>query len=241
MKKTIYFLLLCLALPAMACEASQHVVTLPEAVTRQTKYLNKQFLLYQPRETTPGQKHPLIIFLHGMGERGDDIQRIKRHGPPKIVENNKSFQFIVVSPQCSKDAKDRGWWNARDLRLLLDYVKKHYPVDEKRIYLTGLSMGGFGTWAWAAEQPDAFAAIAPICGGGNPALAKKYGKLPIWAFHGDQDKRVEPAKSQVMVDAIKAAGGDAKLTIYPGVGHNSWSATYANPELYKWFLSHTRK
>ena len=117
---------------------------------------------------------------------------------------------------------------------------ENYNVEKKRIYLTGLSMGGFGTWMWAAEKADVFAAVAPICGGGKPENASKYGKLPIWAFHGDADTRVKIEKSQVMVDAIKAAGGNVKFTVYPGVKHNSWTQTYNNSELYKWFLSYSK-
>jgi predicted peptidase len=216
------------------------VVTLPKEVHQKTKWLNDNFLLFTPKGNSEANKSPLIIFLHGMGERGDNINAVKRHGPPKMAENEKDFPFIVVSPQCLKDERGKGWWNSKDLSLLLDYVKKTYHVDEDRIYLTGLSMGGFGTWKWAAENPREFAAIAPICGGGNPKDAKKYGKLPVWAFHGDADKTVKIELSKRMVDAIKAVKGNVKFTVYPGVGHNSWSKTYANPELYKWFLSHQK-
>ncbi len=111
---------------------------------------------------------------------------------------------MVLYTQCFKGKESKGWWKTKDLDLLLDYVKNHYPVDEKRIYLTGLSMGGFGTWAWAAEKPETFAAIAPICGGGNPLNAKRLSKLPIWVFHGDKDKVVPITLSQLMVTALKA-------------------------------------
>ena len=213
-------------------------VTLPDSINSKTKCLNKDFLVFSPKKRSG--KTPLILFLHGMGERGSDVNKIKKHGPTKFLQKNNDFNFIVVSPQCTKDEKGKGWWNSNDLTLLLDFIKKKYNIDEKRIYLTGLSMGGFGSWALAAHTPKTFAAVAPICGGGSPNNAKKYGKLPIWAFHGDKDTVVKLEKSKVMVDAVKKAGGNAKLTIYPGVKHNSWTQTYNNAELYKWFLSHSR-
>jgi predicted peptidase len=244
--KKITLLLISLAMPVMAQSISNKVVILPKAVHQKTTCLNQQFLLYTPKGNSAKKKSPLIVFLHGMGERGDNIQGVKKHGPPKIAEKQKDFQFMVVSPQCSKDTqgkkgkKGKGWWNVQDIEHLLDYVKKTYHVDENRIYLTGLSMGGFATWKVAAEMPGEFAAIAPICGGGNPKDAAKYGQLPIWVFHGDADTRVKIQSSQRMVDAVKAAKGNVKFTIYPGVGHNSWSKTYANPALYAWFLSHKK-
>jgi predicted peptidase len=126
------------------------------------------------------------------------------------------------------------------LNALLDSVTRHYRVDKKRVYLTGLSMGGYGTWALAAAHPEKFAAIAPICGGGNPADAPKLAKLPIWVFHGGKDTTVPLQRSQEMVDAIKSAGGDPKFTIYPDAGHDSWTETYNNPEFYQWLLSQAR-
>lgn len=219
--------------------AEQKTIELPEPVSSKTKCLNKKVLVYTPESYNTQKKLPLLIFLHGMGERGTNIDNIKKHGPAKICENDKNFEFITVSPQCLKDAKGKGWWNTGDLNLLLEYILKNYKVDPDRVYLTGLSMGGFGSWAWAAANPDKFAAIAPICGGGNPQSAKKY-TMPVWAFHGDKDTVVAYKKSVDMVDAIKKAGGNAKLTTYKGVGHNSWTKAYSDKELYKWFLSHTK-
>jgi predicted peptidase len=118
---------------------------------------------------------------------------------------------------------------------------RKYRIDKDRVYLTGLSMGGYGTWALAAAHPEKFAAIAPICGGGNPAEAAKLARLPIWVFHGAKDPTVPIERSKEMVEAIKAAGGDAKFTIYPEAGHDSWTETYNNPELYQWLLAQKRK
>ncbi len=240
MKTTLLFLL-CLTMPLIAQGLTNKVVILPKDIHQNTKCLNNKFQLFTPKGNSEENKSPLIIFLHGMGERGNNIEGVKKHGPPKIAEKTKDFPFMVVSPQCSKDKEGKGWWDTKDLSILLNYVKKTYHVDESRIYLTGLSMGGFGSWKFAAAYPDEFAAVAPICGGGNPKDASKYGKLPFWVFHGDADKTVKIQASQIMVDAVKAAEGNVKFTIYPGVGHNSWSKTYSNPELYTWFLSHKNK
>ena len=180
---------------------------------------------------------PLILFLHGAGERGNDLELVKKHGPPKIVETDKEFGFVVVSPQCPREQ----WWSNDKLKLLLDEVTAKYNVDEKRIYLTGLSMGGKGTWDLACAYPDRFAAIAPVCGWGDPEKASNIKNMPIWAFHGAEDKAVPISKDQVMVDAVKACGGNVKFTIYPDTGHDCWTVTYENNELYDWFLKHRRK
>src|SRR5262249_22301455 len=157
-------------------------------------------------------------------ESGDDLSKVKKHGPAKIVETKKDVPFIVVSPQ----SPGRGW-NPDTLSALLDDVQANYRVDHDRVYLTGLSMGGFGTWALAAAHPERFAAIAPICGGGNSRDASKIKDLPIWVFHGAKDPTVPIAASENMVKALKEAGSDVKFTIYPEAGHDSWTETYDNP------------
>jgi predicted peptidase len=186
------------------------------------------------------KKWPLIVFLHGSGERGTDVKDVAKHGPPKIAEDKDSplgGRFIVVSPQCPPKV----WWQVNTLNGLLDDVIEKYHVDKDRIYLTGLSMGGFGTWAWAAQNPERFAAIAPMCGGGDPKQADKLKTLPIWCFHGEIDKTVPIQKSEEMVEAVKQAGDkDVKFTRYPDAGHDCWTRSYANPELYEWFLKHKR-
>lgn len=196
-----------------------------------------RYLLYLPPDYgTKDQAWPLVLFLHGAGESGSDLEKVKIHGPPKLVEGGKDFPFILVSPQCP----GRGW-DVAALTALLDEVVNQYKVDRQRVYLTGLSMGGFGTWALAAAHPERFAAIIPICGGGSPARAARLKDLPIWAFHGAKDPVVPLEQSQVMVDAVNAAGGKVKFTIYPDAAHDSWTATYANPEIYQWLLQHKRK
>lgn len=195
------------------------------------------YLLYLPGDyQSSKQEFPLLLFLHGAGETGTDLAMVKKHGPPKIAEATNDFPFILVSPQ----SPSRGW-NPDTLAALLDHVTLEYRVDKKRVYLTGLSMGGYGTWALAAAHPEKFAAIAPICGGGNIADAPKLARLPIWAFHGAKDPVVPLQRSKEMVEAIKAAGGDVKFTVYPEALHDSWTETYSNPELYSWFLRHQKQ
>jgi predicted peptidase len=204
-----------------------------------TKTLACKYLLYLPDGYDQGQKKwPLMMFLHGAGERGDDLDLVRKHGPPKLVGQGKDLPFIIVSPQCPKEV----WWPEKvdTLKALLDDIESRYAVDTDRVYLTGLSMGGFGSWSLACKHPDRFAAVAPICGGGMWFLGNRLKDVPVWAFHGAKDSVVPLRESQEMVDAVKRAGGDAKLTVYPDAGHDSWTATYDNPQLYEWFLGHRK-
>ncbi len=200
-----------------------------------------EYLLFLPKSygQLPNKKCPLIIFLHGAGERGNNLDLLKKHGIPKIVEQNPDFPFITLSPQCPKDS----WWTS-ELRLLnglVDKITKSYQVDMSRIYLTGLSMGGFGAWSLASMNPDLFAAIVPICGGGEPDRAARALKnMPVWVFHGAKDTVVPAERSEEMVKAVKAIGGNVKFTLYPDADHDSWTRTYDNPELYEWLLKHSR-
>ena len=196
-----------------------------------------KYLLYLPQDYGKVDKRwPLILFLHGAGERGDDLARVEVHGPPKIVKQGGHLEFIIVSPQCPRGL----WWNDKKLIELLDKVIASHSVDTDRLYLTGLSMGGFGTWHLASQYPDKFAAIAPICGGGQPAWAVNLKNVPVWVFHGAKDQTVALAKSEEMVNALRECGGDVKFTVYPDAGHDSWTETYNNPELYEWFLEHRK-
>ena len=204
-----------------------------------TKNLSCKYLLFLPEGYGKTDKRwPLMLFLHGAGERGNDLNKVKVHGPPKIVGEKKDFPFIVVSPQCPKSAL---WNNKLDVLInLLDEIIAQYDVDTERVYLTGLSMGGYGTWALASKYPNRFAAAAPICGGGMRIMAFGLKDVPIWAFHGAKDSVVPLEESEEMVAAVKARGGNAKLTVYPEAKHDSWTETYNNPELYKWFLKHRK-
>lgn len=194
------------------------------------------YWLYLPENYDQQEKWPLLLFLHGAGERGENLELVKIHGPPKLIAAGKQLPFVVVSPQCPKDQR----WQAADLCLLLDEIEAKQKIDKQRIYVTGLSMGGFGSWSLAAHAPDRLAAIAPICGGGDPATAEKIAKLPIWVFHGGKDNAVPIERSQAMVDALKKLGSDVKFTIYPDAGHDSWTATYNNPEFFAWLLEQKR-
>ncbi len=201
------------------------------------------YLVFLPREqkAVVNGKYPMILSLSGIGERGNTLQTLKRDGLPKILDGFNSFPFIVISPQCPASTE---WYYDRTDTLvmkLLDIVLARYPVDTNRIYVTGYSMGGIGTWDLAIRNPNRFAAIAPIAarreGGWDPCPMKD---VPVWAFHGEVDDVVQLYKGQDIIDAFRACGGEATFTIYPGVGHDSWTRTYSNPELYNWMLRQSR-
>ena len=205
------------------------------------------YLLFLPKGYNPKNERrwPLIFFLHGAGERGTNIWKVATHGSPKIAPTEADFPFIVVSPQCPEGQI----WSKDTLLALLDDVEARYAVDKSRVYLTGLSMGGFGTWDLGVAHPERFAAMVPICGGGQPIAVALAGRaqgealrsLGVWAFHGGKDPVVPLEESQRMVNALKQAGvREVKLTVYPEAGHDSWTETYNNPELYRWLLQHER-
>jgi predicted peptidase len=215
---------------------------LKKTVTAQINYL-----LFLPKDyvAKSDKRWPLMLFLHGAGERGTDIWKVTTHGPPKIVAQHPDFPFILVSPQCP----DGEIWSNDSLLGLLDEIVRNYAVDTHQVYLTGLSMGGYGTWSLGLAHPDRFAAIVPICGGGDlitVLLSKKENEhalktLGVWAFHGGKDPIVPTEESQRMIDILKKVGAsDVKLTVYPEAGHDSWTETYNNAELYDWLLKHRR-
>ena len=180
--------------------------------------------------------YPLILFLHGAGERGDDLEVVKKHGPPKEIENGRKIDAVVIAPQCP--AND--YWHATELHALVDHLIDRYRIDEKRLYLTGLSMGGYGTWDLAVRLGDRVAAAVPICGGGKSFLARELAGTPLWVFHGEKDPVVPLRESLEMVQAVRRRGGDAKLTVYPDVGHESWTPAYADDSLYEWLFRQSR-
>ncbi|MCK4630303.1 MAG: prolyl oligopeptidase family serine peptidase [Bacteroidales bacterium] len=189
------------------------------------------YWFYLPEDYYENEATPLIIFLHGAGERGDNLSLVKKHGPAKILEN-ESMTFIVISPQCPEEQ----WWDIELLNALVEKIIDGYNVDRQRVYLTGLSMGGYGTWALSIAYPEKFAAIAPVCGGGDTTKVHKIKDIPAWVFHGAKDNAVPHERSVEMVEALKKAGGEVKFTLYPDANHDSWTETYDNPELYEWFL-----
>lgn len=208
------------------------------------EHLHLDYLRYLPPDydKDPAKKWPLILFLHGAGERGDDLNLIKKHGLPKVVEE-RDIPFVMVAPQCPLNH----WWSdfLPALDDILEYSITSLNVDPQQVYLTGLSMGGFGTWHMAVEYPHRFAAIAPVCGSNS----WMYGiinrlcvitDIPTWVFHGAKDDIVPLKASQDMVEQLQACGGDVRFTIYPEAMHDSWTETYNNPEFYQWLLSHKK-
>ena len=238
-RSLVILLTVFLAGPASAQTGSQQVAQELNKEIRKTVSL--KYLLYLPKDyaAQAGKTWPLVLFLHGSGESGTDIEKVKVHGPPKLAAAGKEFPFILVSPQAPSPQVG---WNNESLITLLDDIQAKYAVDPDRVYVTGLSMGGYGTWALAIEHPDRFAAIAPICGGGMARRARRIRHLPIWVFHGAKDLAVPLKESQEMVDSLKAAGAaEVKFTVYPEAAHDSWTETYTNESLYTWLLSHKRK
>jgi predicted peptidase len=231
-------LVLLLAAAAAADEAPMAGKQVPRTFDKDIiKHVKLKYLLYLPAGYDPkaDKGWPLVLFLHGAGESGKDLGKVKIHGPPKLVAQGKEFPFVLVSPQSPGFG-----WDVDALKALVDEIKHDYRVDPDRVYVTGLSMGGFGTWALAAAYPKEFAAIAPICGGGETITARKIKHIPAWVFHGGKDPVVPLKRSQEMVDALKKAGGDVRITVYPDAGHDSWTETYNNPELYEWLLRQRR-
>ena len=203
-----------------------------------SRTVSYRYLLYVPKAYSAGptQRWPLLLFLHGSGERGDDLAKVKSHGPPKQLDGRDGFPFVVISPQCPEGQR----WQSDALAALLDDVAKRLRIDPDRGYVTGLSMGGRGTWDLAMSYPERFAAIAPVCGGALPDRACQLKDVPIRAFHGTKDDVVPLAESETVVDAVRKCGGTAELIVYPETGHDSWTAAYGDPSLWKWLLSHRR-
>jgi predicted peptidase len=218
-----------------------------------------RYVIFVPHDYRGDKPYPLILFLHGAGEWGTDGQKQVTVGlGPAVRKREKTFPFLVIFPQSQKktwpiDLKNReqlrdvlATWSDHDAEgrralAMVEEVTKEYRVDPERVYLTGLSMGGFGTWSLAASHPERWAAIAPICGGGDPHAADRIKGLPCWCFHGDADTAVPVARSREMVKALWAAGGHPNYTEYPGVGHNSWDKAFDTPDLYDWFLKYRLK
>jgi predicted peptidase len=234
------------AAPDSQSKPSQ-VETIKEFKFQKVLSAEVKYLLFLPKgyDATSAKRWPLIFFLHGAGERGSNVWKVATHGPPKNVAQNPDFPFIVVSPQCPEGET----WSNDILLGLLDDVTRGFNVDPDRVYLTGLSMGGYGTWSLGLRHPERFAAIVPICGGdelitvllakGEKGRALK--SLGVWAFHGGKDPVVPLEESQRMVDILKKVGAqDVKLTVFPEAGHDAWTEAYNKPELYEWLLNHRR-
>jgi predicted peptidase len=212
-----------------------------------------------PLHYKAGFKYPVIIFLHGSGERGDDNESQLVHGSKFFLdaENRKNFPAIVIFPQCPANDSwstmlthnkiSRSFSNQREptnaMKMLLRLIKnieKNYAVKKDQVYIGGLSMGGMGTFEIAGREPKLFAAAFPICGGGDTSNAPRMKKIAWWVFHGDKDNVVLPEYSEQMVDALKKAGAEVRFTLYPGVNHNSWDSAFAEPDLLPWLFSHKK-
>lgn len=229
----------------------------PEA--REWKAPNGTALKYRfsaPASVVAGKTYPLVLFLHGAGERGDDNTAQLKHGVLPILKGAESLgdPCFLIAPQCPTDR----WWAPIDhesmdlsaadkpnalletVLALVDQTMKDEPIDPKRFYVTGISMGGFGTWDLLGRVPEKIAAAMPICGGGDPSLVARFKNVPIWAFHGEADTTVPVKGTRDMIAALEKAGGKPKSTYYPGVSHDSWTQTYANPEVIHWMFAHRR-
>jgi predicted peptidase len=230
----MFFGLMVLA-PAARLIAEDAVRQKPCKLNRAVRVTMK-YLSYLPKDYQQKPSWPLVLFLHGAGERGDDLDLVKTHGLPKLIAAGKEFPFIVVSPQCPSEH----CWETFELTVLLDEIVQKYKVDRNRIYLTGMSMGGIGTWALAGRTPDRFAAIIPISGGDLLVPAQRIAHIPAWVFHGAKDPILSANAAKMIVEDLRNCGGKAKLTIYPEAGHDAWTETYANPEVYEWMLQQKR-
>ena len=215
-----------------------------------------RYRLFTPALAPGGGKLPLVLLLHGAGERGDDNAAPLVHGAAEFYRRRATHPCVVLVPQCPAGRKwvEVDWGGgegngtfpaetSEPLRLALEVVDGLIAggkVDPDRVYVTGLSMGGYGTWYAAGMPRSRFAAAAPVCGGGDPAWAKRYVGLPVWVFHGDQDDAVPVGRSREMVEAIRAAGGAVKYTEYPSVAHDSWTRTYADDTFHDWLFAQRR-
>jgi predicted peptidase len=226
-------------LPARAGDPAKHGFL--DRVYKGADGVESKYVVFVPHDYKGDKAYPLILFLHGAGSTGNDGEKQAKGALGQAIRKQaKTFPFLVVFPQSQKRSWKADSEDGKRALAILAEVQKSYKVDDKRIYLTGLSMGGSGTWSLAAAHPEMWAAIVPLCGGGNPETAVKIKHLPCWVFVGDQDKGPY-ANNQVMVKALKTAGSSVRFEVYPGVGHNCWDRAYATPELYTWLLEHRRK
>ncbi len=209
-----------------------------------------------PATIEPGKSYPLVLFLHGSGERGDDNSAQLKHGVIPIIEGAKisGNDCFLIAPQCPADR----WWTAVDratMRLnaadkpnplldavlaLVDVTMKTHPVDPARFHVTGISMGGFATWELLVRAPGKIASAIPICGGGDPSLAASFKDVPIWAFHGEDDTAVPVKCTREMIEALEKVGGKPKSTYYPETGHDCWTRTYDDPLVIRWLFQATK-
>ena len=198
----------------------------------------KDYLLYVPDQIPKSGKYPLILYLHGSGPRGGDASVLEGSGPRPFLMKNKDLPFVLVSPICAKDDS----WHPLYLNRLLDSIEAKLPIDKSRIYITGLSMGGNGTWSLARSKPGRFAAIAPVCAR-SPFETEEVAalkNLSVWAFHGKKDDVIPYQETEKLVNKLEELNADVTFTLYPDLNHAICDETYNNPELYDWFLSKSK-
>jgi predicted peptidase len=214
------------------------------------------YRLLKPSKLEADKKYPLVLFLHGAGERGTDNAKQLIHGGSTFLAHREKFPAFVLFPQCPDGNR---WvevnWSDKDphttpaepspsmrlVRQLLDKLLAEQPIDAKRIYIMGLSMGGFGTWDFLTRYPELVAAAVPICGGADNSAATKIKDIPIWVFHGEKDTVVHTVRSKSIVEALKKQGSQVKYTEFPRVAHNSWTPALQSEELFPWLFSQKRK
>ena len=234
-----FFVSICtVVLMFQGCAAQSQLVDAEQETIIKEKL---SYYLYYPEnyKKEVAKNFPLLLFLHGGGEAGDSLVAIKRNGPPKLIVEGKQFPFLILAPQNPYRKK---WWNTRAVVQLLDTIIANNRVDKNRIYLTGLSRGGGAAWELAVQYPEKFAAMAVVCGMTPVPYAAWIDKqMPIWVFHGEEDRSIAISESENMVNRLKEMNYNVRFTRYPGVGHNSWVKAYNTEELYEWFMLHERK
>ncbi|MCI0360708.1 MAG: prolyl oligopeptidase family serine peptidase [Planctomycetaceae bacterium] len=255
---TLGGLVLAALMPTISIAADpDHRDRFTSAIFEDTSGHKLPYRLLAPAKVGAGTRYPLVVFLHGAGERGDDNKKQLVHGMNDFASDEimAKYPAFVVAPQCPEGKRwvevdwtlDSHQMPAQpsepltDVFELIDNLVATKPIDAKRIYITGLSMGGFGVWDAVQRRPELFAAAAPICGGGDPLLAKQIHFVPVWAFHGDDDKTVKVKRSREMIEALRDVGERPKYTEYKGVDHDSWTRTYKDPALYEWLFAQRKK
>jgi predicted peptidase len=216
---------------------SQNVPLKNKFAGKFTTEVKLDFLTYLPENFDSTKEYPLILFLHGSGERGNDIEKVRLQALPKEIEKGRKLPAIVIAPQCPENQR----WKTFELAALLDHVGSLYKVDKSAVYVTGLSMGGSGTWRFAAEFPERVAAIIPMCAYAEPHAAYQIADIPVWVFHGTADDVTPVDGSERMVKKLQEIGGNVKFTKYEGANHGIWERTYANDEIYTWLFSQRKK
>lgn len=226
MKTKAFFLFIIISIHASAQQTAHKTII--------SSQQERNYLLYTPTDMEPDQQYPILLFLHGGGERGDSIELLKKHGPPKLISEGKDFPFYVLSPQCPYEI---GFFDERVIETLLDQIIASHNIDTSRVYLAGLSQGGYGVWRLAVNNPDKYAAMISICAASIPIVyLDELTDLPIWIFHGVMDEAVPVELSIEAYKKLKSLNGNVKLTVCPEANHDSWTQTFENDSIYSWFL-----